>query len=96
MELGKTSRDSTGFGEMEGGLISRGGRNLRVLLLTSWRPDVPRIWTSQGPASPHTLRVPSKEEQAEGSWADIGGRSLAIHGHQVWVADTASASLLVT
>ena len=32
MELGKTSRDSTGFGEMEGGLISRGGRNLRVPL----------------------------------------------------------------
>ena len=32
VELGKTSRDSTGFGEMEGGLISRGGRNLRVPL----------------------------------------------------------------
>ena len=29
---GARQRDSTGFGEMEGGLISRGDRNLRVPL----------------------------------------------------------------
>ena len=31
MELGEASRDSTGFAAMEEGLISRSGRNLRVL-----------------------------------------------------------------
>ena len=37
MDLGEASRDSSGFGAMEVGLISSSGRNLRVLLLTSWR-----------------------------------------------------------
>ena len=32
VELGRTSRDSTGFGEMEEGLISSGGKNVSVPL----------------------------------------------------------------
>ena len=41
MELGKTSRDSTGFGEMEGGLISRGGRILSLSGLKGVQPPLP-------------------------------------------------------
>ena len=48
MELGGASRDSTGFGAMEEGLISSGCRNIRVPLLTSLAPDLLR---SQGPCS---------------------------------------------
>ena len=43
MRLGGASRDSTGFGAMEEGLISSGGRNIRVPLLTSLAPDLTRI-----------------------------------------------------
>ena len=35
MELGRVSRDSTGFHAMEEVLISSGGRNLNVPLVTS-------------------------------------------------------------
>ena len=43
MELGEASWDSTGFGEMEEGLILSGGRSLRVPLLTSLGLDLSRI-----------------------------------------------------
>ena len=46
MQLGGASRDSTGFGAMEEGLISSGGRKLMFPLLTSPGPDLTRIAVS--------------------------------------------------
>ena len=40
MQLGGASRDSTGFGAMEEGLISSGGRKFMFPLLTSPGPDL--------------------------------------------------------
>ena len=41
MELGGASRDSSGFGAMEEGLTSRGGRNLRFLSVSDSDHRVP-------------------------------------------------------
>ena len=46
MQLGGVSLDSTGFGAMEEGLISSGGRKLMFPLLTSPGPDLTRIAVS--------------------------------------------------
>ena len=48
MELGRASRDSSGFGAMREGLTSRGDRNLRIPLRFRLRPQGPcRVGTGE-------------------------------------------------
>ena len=51
MELGTTSRDSTGFGEMEEGLITSVGRNLSVPLPSDFNRRVPAELEQESQAS---------------------------------------------
>src|SRR5574341_885705 len=48
---GGTSRDSTGFGALEEGLISSGGRNLRLPLISDSDSRVPADWGQESQAS---------------------------------------------
>ena len=51
MEVGGASRDSTGFGALEEGLISSGGRNLRVPLISDSDRRIPADWGQESQAS---------------------------------------------
>ena len=51
MELGEASQDSTGFAAMEEGLISRSGRNLRVLSISDSDRRVPAELGQESQAS---------------------------------------------
>ena len=51
MEVGGASRDSTGFGALEEGLISSWGRNLRVPLISDSARRVPADWGQESQAS---------------------------------------------
>ena len=48
---GGASRDSTGFGALEEGLISSGGRNLRVPLISDSNRMLPADWGQESQAS---------------------------------------------
>ena len=85
---GGTSRDSTGFGALEEGLISSGGRNLRLPLISDSDRRVPADWGQESQASSWVeawnsaclSRCPRGERPHVELYLEPGGLFRTMHG----------------